>query len=141
MSNHKMFCKHRPNDDCTHYQEGVGSGIYYLKFKDQEWYCWNNNKQWEQVEEWFVRFLINNPISVDKTIKRERKYYWGNVPENIKWIATNEEGFAFGYESKPISGYLHSGFWYGGGEPTFILWSDENQFNSSNWRYSLEGRD
>ena len=92
-------------------------------------------------EDWFVEFFINNPISIDKTIKRERKYNWGNVPENIKWIATNEEGFAFGYESKPISGYLHYGFWYGGGESKLILWSDENQFNSSNWRHSLEWRD
>lgn len=141
MTNHKMFCKHRPNDECTHYQEGITKRIYYLKFKDQEWYCWNESKQWEQAEDWFVEFFINNPISIDKTIKRERKYNWSNVPENIKWIATNESGFAFGYESKPISGYLHKGFWYGGGKSKLILWSDENQFNSSNWRYSLEGRD
>ena len=141
MSNHKMFCKYRPNDDCTYYQEGVVGDIYYLKFKDQNWYCWNTNKQWEQVEDWLVRFLIDNPISIDKTIKRERKYNWWSVPENIKWIATNEGGFAFGYEGKPSRGYLHSGFWYGGGEPTLILWPRENQFDSSNWRYSLEGRD
>lgn len=141
MSNHKMFCRYRPNDDCTHYQEGVGGDIYYLNFKDQNWYCWNTNKQWEQVEEWLVRFLIDNPISIDKTIKREIKYNWVNVPDNIKYIATNESGFAFGYEGKPTRGYLHRGFWYGGGESKLILWSDENQFNSSNWRYSLEGRE
>ena len=141
MTNHNMFCKHRPNDECTHYQEGITKHIYYLKFKDQNWYYWNNSKQWEQVEDWFVEFFINNPISIDKTIKKERKYKWSNVPENIKWIATSEEGFAFGYESKPISGYLHYGFWYGGGQSKLILWADENQFNSSNWRYSLEGRD
>lgn len=140
MSNHKMFCKHRPNDDCTHYQEGVNGRIYYLKFKDQNWYCWSSNKQWEQVEDWIIPFLIDNPISIDKTIKKERKYSWGNVPENIKWIATNEGGFAFGYEGKPTQGYLHSGFWYCGGESILVLWPHENQFDSSNWRYSLEGR-
>ena len=141
MSNHKMFCKHRPNDDCTHYQEGAVGDIYYLKFKDQSWCCWNTNKQWEQVEDWFVEFFIDNPIFIDKTIKRERKYNWDNVPENIKWITTTEDGFSFGHEGKPISGYLHSGFWYGGGESVFLFWPDENQFDSSNWRYSLEGRD
>lgn len=140
MSNHKMFCKHRPNDDCTHYQEGIVGRLHYLKFKDKNWHFWNSNKQWEQVEDWFVEFFINNPISIDKTIKKERKYSWVGVPENIKWIATNEEGFAFGYEGKPTSGYLHSGFWYGGGKSILVLWPDENQFNSSNWRYSLEGR-
>lgn len=141
MTNHKMFCKHRPNDDCTHYQEGAVGDIYYLKFKDQNWYCWNTNKQWEQVEDWLVRFLIDNPISIDKTIKREIKYNWVNVPDNIKYIATNEGGFAFGYEGKPTRGYLHRGFWYGGGESVFLFWPDENQFDSSNWRYSLEGRE
>ena len=141
MTKHQMFCKYRPNDECTHYQELSIGKVYYLKLKEDIWYCWNSNKSWEQVEDWFARFFIDNPITIDNRIKRERKYNWSNVPDNIKYIATSEDGFAFGYESKPISGYLHSGFWYGGGEPKLVLWSDENQFNSSNWRYSLEGRD
>lgn len=141
MTKHQMLCKYRPNDDCTHYQEVSLGKVCYLKLKDDTWYCWNSNKLWEMAEDWFVRFVIENPIDVDRSIKKERKYNWNNVPENIKWIATNENGFAFGYESKPISGHLHSGFWYCGGESKLILWSRENQFNSSNWRYSLEGRD
>ena len=141
MTKHQMFCKFRPNDECTHYQELSIGNVYYLKLKEDIWYCWNSSKLWEQVEDWFARFFIDNPTAIDNRIKIERKYNWSNVPENIKWIATNESGVAFGYESEPISGYLHRGFWYGGGESSFLLWAYENQFNSSNWRYSLEGRD
>ena len=141
MTKHQMFCKHRPNDECTHYQELTIGKVLYLKLKEDTWYCWESNKLWEQVEDWFARFFIKNPTAIDNRVKRERKYNWSNVPDNIKYIATNESGFAFGHESKPISGYLHSGFWYGGGESVFILWAYENQFDSSNWRYSLEGRD
>ena len=110
MTNHKMFCKHRPSDECTHYQEGITKRIYYLKLKDQNWYCWNDNKQWEQVEDWFVEFLLTIQSLLIKPLREKENTIGGNVPENIKWIATNEEGFAFGYESKPISGYLHYGF-------------------------------
>jgi len=68
------------------------------------------------------------------------KYDWSNVPHWVNWISTNESGFAFGSEGKPRSGYLHTGFWYGGGKDTFLLWPRENKFNESNWRESLEER-
>lgn len=138
---HSMFCKYRPNEDCTHYQKGVLDGdTYYLKLVNQEWYSWNHNDEWEKVDDFLVQFLITNPIVIDKSIKKERKYNWTGVPQNIKYIATNDGGFAFGYEGKPLRGHLHRGFWYGGGEYSFLLWPDENKFNSTNWRYSLERR-
>ena len=68
------------------------------------------------------------------------KYDWTNVPNEVEWIATNEQGYAFGTPSKPISGWLHTGFWYGGGEQEFILWPHQNKFNETNWRDSLEER-
>lgn len=68
------------------------------------------------------------------------KYDWSKVPDHVNWIATNERGYAFGTPSKPIRGYLYTGFWYGGWEQEFILWPSENKFNESNWRYSLEER-
>lgn len=68
------------------------------------------------------------------------KYDWSKVPDHVNWIASNEGGYAFGTPSKPISGYLHTGFWYGGGEQEFILWTNQNKFNKSNWRESLEER-
>lgn len=134
-------CKHRPNDDCTHYQEGYSGGdLYYLMLDNQKWFSWSG-VDWEEVEGWLADFLIDNPTPIDTSIRKERKYNWDNVPENIKYIATSEDGFAFGYEWKPLRGYLHRGFWYGGGESTLILWPYENQFNSTNWRHSLERRD
>lgn len=68
------------------------------------------------------------------------KYDWSKVPDHVNWISTNEGGYAFGTPSKPVSGYLHAGFWYGGGEQEFILWPNQNKFNESNWRESLEER-
>lgn len=137
---HIRVCKHKPNNECTHYQYSHNDSVQYLMNKENLWYIFCRNNQWEEVEEVLVKFLIESPIVLDKSIKMERKYDWTGVPDKVKYIATNESGYAFGYEGKPLQGYLHSGFWYGGGDGVFILWPSENQFDSTNWRNSLEGR-
>ena len=139
-SEHKRICKHRPNDECTHYQKHSGKGTEYLKLENDCWSMLSSKDGWWTLDSKLAKILIKNPITLDKSIKKELKYNWNSVPHSVKWIATGEDGFAFGYESKPRTGYLHSGFWYGGGESTFILWSTENQFNETNWRDSLEER-
>lgn len=68
------------------------------------------------------------------------KYDWSKVPHWVNWIHTDEGGFAFGSKGKPLRGYLHSGFWYGGGKEVFLFWPRENRFNETNWRESLEER-
>ena len=139
-SEHKRICKHRPNEDCTHYQKHVGKSTEYLKLENGCWSMLSSKGEWWVVDSKLVKFLIDNPVAIDKSIKKKFKYSWSGVPRSVKWIATSESGFAFGYESKPSSGYLHSGFWYGGGKSVFVLWSSENQFNGTNWRDSLEER-
>lgn len=67
------------------------------------------------------------------------KYDWIGVPKEVKWIATNEGGFAHGHKWKPIAGYLHRGFWYMGGSTEFVLFPRENPFKGD-WRDSLEER-
>lgn len=138
---HVGICKHRSNDECTHYQSGVHEGsIDYLKCDKSSWYILSSKNDWEKIEDWLVYYFIKTPVLIDTNIKMERKYDWKDVPDTVKYIATSESGVAFGYVGRPISGYLHSGFWYGGGDSIFILWPSENQFNSTNWRNSLEVR-
>ena len=67
------------------------------------------------------------------------KYDWSNVPSEVKWIATDESGFAHGYKSEPITGYLHRGFWYYASSANFVLFPSENPFKG-HWRDSLEER-
>lgn len=137
---HIRVCKHRSNDECTHYQESHNGYIDYLKLDSTSWYLLSRKNQWEKIEDWLVSFLVKNPIDIERNMQMERKYNWKDVPDTVEYIATDENGFAFGYVGRPITGYLHSGFWYGGGDSVFILWASENQFNSTNWRNSLEER-
>lgn len=139
-SEHKRICKHRPNGECTHYQKHGGKGTEYLKLENDCWSMLSSKGEWYTLDSVLTKFFIKNPVAIDKSIKKELKYNWSSVPHYVKWIATSEGGFAFGHETKPISGYLHSGFWYGGGKSVFVLWSRENQFNETNWRDSLEER-
>lgn len=139
-SEHKRICKHRPNDECTHYQKHGGKGTEYLKLENDCWSMLSSKGEWYTLDSVLTKFFIKNPVAIDKSIKKELKYNWNSVPHSVKWIATGEDGVAFGYESKPITGYLHSGFWYGGGKFDLVLWSSENQFNETNWRDSLEER-
>lgn len=139
-SEHKRICKHRPNDECTHYQKHIGKSTEYLKLENGCWSKLSSKYGWWSLDDKLVKFLINSPVAIDKSIKKELKYNWSSVPHSVKWIATGEDGVTFGYESKPSSGYLHSGFWYGGGKFDLVLWSSENQFNETNWRDSLEER-
>ncbi|MBQ0114074.1 MAG: hypothetical protein KBT03_13170 [Bacteroidales bacterium] len=67
------------------------------------------------------------------------KYDWSDVPKEVNWIATCENGFAFGHRGKPRAGHLRTGFWYGGGDTSFVLFPRENPFKG-NWRDSLEER-
>lgn len=113
---HVRICKHRPNDECTHYQYGVHKGsIDYLKYVKSSWYLLSSKNDWEKIEDWFVDCYIKTPVLIDTSIKMERKYSWKDVPYHIKCIATNESGFAFGYAWRPIQGYRFEGFWYCGG--------------------------
>ena len=137
---HIRICKHRPHNECTHYQLSYNDKVDYLKCDVKSWYIWSDKNGWRKIDNALVRIIVKKPVCIDSSIKMERKYDWSNVPKNLNFIATNEDGFAFGYEGKPMSGYLHSGFWYGGGKYELILWSRENQFNDTNWRNSLEER-
>ena len=107
-SEHKRICKHRPNEDCTHYQKRIGKGTEYLKLEND---CWSmlSKGEWWTLDSKLAKLLIENPVIIDKSIKKEFKYNWSSVPYSVRWIATNESGIAFGHESKPNSGYLHSG--------------------------------
>lgn len=34
--------------------------------------------------------------------KRKAKYDWSNVPDNVKWIATDADGIVSGFSEKPF---------------------------------------
>jgi len=67
------------------------------------------------------------------------KYDWSAIPSEFNYAATNDDGFAFAFTDKPVSGWLHSGFWYMGGLPKLIHFPSENPFKGE-WRESLEQR-
>lgn len=59
------------------------------------------------------------------------KYDWSNVPSEVKWIATDSDGYAFGYKEKPYNG---GWCWYAL-NPKYI-----KQQYQGNWKDSLEER-
>lgn len=59
------------------------------------------------------------------------KYDWSNVPKEINWIATDSDGYAFGYEEKPYNG----GYYWYALNPKHI----KQQYHG-NWQDSLEER-
>lgn len=59
------------------------------------------------------------------------EYDWSNVPKEVKWIATDSDGYAFGYKEKP---YIGGSYWYAL-NPKHI-----KQQYLGNWKDSLEER-
>ncbi|WP_335987177.1 hypothetical protein [Acinetobacter bereziniae] len=66
------------------------------------------------------------------------KYDWSNVPKEVKWIATDDNGLTFGYPNKPVKEMYF-------GE---VRWNNEkyiplfmgNVGYVGNWQDSLEER-
>lgn len=67
------------------------------------------------------------------------KYDWSNVPKEVKWIASNETGYAHGFKLEPTKRCIHVGYWDCGGKSKLLLWPYENPFKG-NWQDSLEER-
>lgn len=70
-------------------------------------------------------------------MKMKTKYDWSNIPKEVKWIATDKNGEAWFWETKPeiyCNGWLT-------GEPNAIDFIDksDNPYKG-NWRDSLEER-
>lgn len=86
------------------------------------------------LREMFHRHIQNKADEEPKT-----RYDWSKIPDHVNWVATNEAGFAWGYEGKPLCGWLHTGFWYCGGKTTLVYWPDENPYKGK-WQDSLEQR-
>lgn len=63
------------------------------------------------------------------------KYDWSSVPKEVKWIATDNNGFKSGFTDKPFceSDY---GFW-DNGLPSLAMHDSEFK---GNWQDSLEER-
>ena len=59
------------------------------------------------------------------------KYDWSNVPKEVNWIATDSDGYAYGYIDKPYNG---GQYWYAL-KPIYI-----KQKCEGNWQDSLEER-
>ena|GEM_PF-820892 len=64
------------------------------------------------------------------------KYDWSNVLNHVKWIATDKDGYAWMYESKPSINY-GSEKWEGSEE--VIHFHPESTF-TGDWKESLEQR-
>ena len=64
------------------------------------------------------------------------KYDWTNVPDEVKWIATDEDGVLCGYSSKPQK---FSRTWNTHYTGNFVGHSFLPPFKG-NWRESLEER-
>ena len=63
------------------------------------------------------------------------KYDWSNVPKEVKWIATDADGYAWGFHGKPkISN--HAGWGHLGKTPFHVI----KQTYKGNWQDSLEER-
>ncbi|ENT2599824.1 hypothetical protein [Acinetobacter baumannii] len=86
-----------------------------------------------------MREMLNKYIQSNANEEPKTKYDWSKIPDDVNWVATNENGFAWGYEGKPVSGWLHSGFWYLGGDKGLVYWPYENPYKGE-WRESLEKR-
>lgn len=65
---------------------------------------------------------------------------WSEAPLKFKWIAQDEEGPWFVYETKPEilreEGSSGFGYWGNGGVSRLLKWSDPNP----NWRDTLQKR-
>lgn len=86
-----------------------------------------------------MREMLNEYIQSNENEEPKTKYDWSKIPDDVNWVAKNENGFVWGYEGKPLSGWLHSGFWYCGGNKRLIYWSYENPYKGE-WQDSLEKR-
>ncbi|HGF9411370.1 TPA: hypothetical protein ACJETM_000203 [Acinetobacter baumannii] len=86
-----------------------------------------------------LREMLHKHIQSKADEKPKTKYDWSKIPAHVNWVATNENGFAWGYEGKPLSGWLHTGFWYCGGKTDLVYWPYENPYKGE-WRDSLEKR-
>lgn len=64
------------------------------------------------------------------------KYDWSNVPKEVKWIATDEDGSVCGYSAKP---QRFSNTWNTHYTGNFVAHSFTNPFKW-NWQDSLEER-
>lgn len=70
------------------------------------------------------------------------KYDWSNVPKNVKWIATDKDGWAWGWVKRPIpkdddEWSTETGI--GGIHYEFYIKPENNPFKG-NWQDSLEER-
>lgn len=90
--------------------------------------------EYKKVADDQINDLVEGQNKPPKTL-----YDWSKIPQEVKWIATSEGGFGFGYAYKPTRGYGHSGFWYGAGDSLCIIWPRENP-QRDNWENSLEQR-
>lgn len=69
------------------------------------------------------------------------KYDWSDVPSEVQWIATDNDGVANGFTEKPIIG--ESGLWVLADmdyEKVVPLISLLDHFNKALWQDSLEQR-
>ncbi|ENV07775.1 hypothetical protein F966_03632 [Acinetobacter higginsii] len=64
------------------------------------------------------------------------KYDWSDVPETIAYIATDSDGFVFGYKSKPdhVAKQFIGDVYVG-----FCLYPEDNPFKGI-WTNSIEQR-
>lgn len=67
------------------------------------------------------------------------KYDWSNVPDDVKWIATEQNGYAHGWSGKPS--ILFGDHWNSSEciVTMFYIRASENPFRGK-WQDSLEER-
>ena len=65
------------------------------------------------------------------------KYDWSNVPEEVQWIATDENGVWCEYTEKPI--LSRYGWSVSLGDHIHMIYQNGSPF-TGNWRESLEER-
>lgn len=72
------------------------------------------------------------------TNQRLNKYDWSNIPDLIRWIATDEDGQSFGYPNQPYQeSFLGKGRW---NNEKYVPLRLGNIGYKGDWRESLELR-
>ena len=70
------------------------------------------------------------------------KYEWANVPKEVEWIATDDDGVSHGFDGKPVIG--ENGLWttddYDYERVYDLTVANFDLFDKSSWRDSLEER-
>lgn len=63
-------------------------------------------------------------------------YNWAEIPDEVKWVATDSDGWAWQYISEPKKGFC---FWGSAASRKGCLKPSQNPFKGD-WRESLEAR-